>query len=218
MDTDVTNALLAGARTRKAQTGNNSVLMHLSGAGNFVVGPYNGAANTETKLFSDTNPKDVGRIDKTYLPNGPVDEIILAAAAKGDVNAYFVCPVGIYGASEDHIARRSEDPAAKSFANAPGVWVRWMIDNVETLGYSPYVGEGSCVFGLVHVDDVVDLMLLVAEKASSGEEYAPEDVLRNFYLCVDERLSNKVIAGEFAEVLGKELKSVSFEEAGTVAK
>lgn len=218
MDTALTTAILAGAKERKAQTGGNSILLHLSGSGNFAVGPFTGESNTEATPFNDTDPHAVRKIDKTYLPNGPCDELIFRAAATGDVNAYFVCPGGIYGASSDHIARRSEDPLAKGFANAPGVWVKWMVENVENLGHSPYVGEGTSVFRVVHVDDVVDLMLLVAELTLEDKEYEAEDVYRHFYLCVDEELRNRDIAVAFAEVLGKEAKSVRFDEAGTVAK
>ncbi len=34
------------------------------------------------------------------------------------------------------------------------------MQNIEQLGYSPYIGDGSSVMGLVHVDDVVELMML----------------------------------------------------------
>ena len=155
-------------------------------------------------------------------PNGACDELILNAATAGDVNAFFVSPGGIYGASANHVGLRT----GAASALAPGVWVGWMLQNIETLGFSPYVGNGTGIFPTIHVDDVVELMMLVFQKAlEKWSSYEPDDVYSHYYLCVDERHSTKALATAFADLLyrtGKmtapDVRSVPYEKAGIVAR
>ncbi len=101
----------------------------------------------------------------------------------------------------------------------------WNIENVESHGFSPYVGPGTSVFRFVHVDDVVDLMILVFRKAlETWDSYAPEDVYRHFYLAVDEEIASKPVALGLADFVHRRggiaepvARSVGFEEAGKVA-
>ena len=99
------------------------------------------------------------------------------------------------------------------------------MENIEAAGFSPYVGPGTSVFRFVHVDDVVDLMILVFRKAlETWDSYVPEDVYRHFYLAVDEELPSKPVAMGLADLVYRRggiaepvVRSVSFEEAGKVA-
>ena len=218
----LSSAILKGIEnTNAVKAPRKPILLHLSGAGNFVDGSKNGEYIPNGKEFNDGNPDDVRKIDASYVPNGPTDQLILAAAAKGVVNALFVCPGGIYGQSADHIGLRTGAAAGR----AAGVWVQWNLANVQTLGFPPYVGPGTSVLGVVHVDDVVSLMMLVYQKAlDMWDTYQADDVYRHFYLCVDEKVEAKKIAEAFGEVLHREgkivspvAKQVTFEEAGTVA-
>lgn len=138
------------------------------------------------------------------------------------MNAFFVCPGGIYGISANHIGRSVGDVSA----SAPGVWQTWFEHGVETLGFSPYVGEGTSINRLVHVDDVVELMMLVLKKAfKTWNSYESEDVFKNYYIAVEkEPYEAKPIAEAYAEFMwrrGKIAKavtrSVKFEEAGAAA-
>ena len=154
-------------------------------------------------------------------PNGATDELIFKAAAKGEANALFVCPGGIYGTSANHVGVA----AGAASALAPGVWVGWSLENVEKLGFSPYVGSGTSEFRSVHVDDVVELMMLVFRKAlDTWDSYKPQDVYKSFYIAVDEKLTSRTVAEAYADLLYRKgkiaaptLKQVSYEEAGITA-
>ena len=216
----VTEAILKGIRgTTISKT---PILLHLSGTGNFVDHSKLGTYIPQKQPFNDSNPDHVRKIDASYPPNGACDGLILAAAAKGEVKAFFVCPGGIYGTSANHLGLSVGAPAAK----APGVWVLWNIQNVQDLGFSPYVGPGTSIIRLVHVDDVVDLMILVFQKAlGAWDTYRPEDVYRNFYIAVNDTPAEaKAVAEAYGELLFKMGKissptprQVTFEEAGKVA-
>ena len=197
------------------------ILLHLSGTGNFVDHSQTGEYLPEGKKFNDGNPEHVRKIDANHPPNGATDELILSAASKGVANAFFVCPGGIYGQSADHVGSSIGDPSAK----AAGVWVKWTLDNVTKLGFSPYIGPGTSIIRLIHVDDVVSLMMLVYRKAvETWDTYRPEDVFSHFYVCVDDVVESKMVAEAFGDLLHRQgkissptPKQVSYDEAGTTA-
>ena len=213
----VTEDILRGVRQTKFPKP-PPILLHLSGTGNFVDGGKSGTFVPQERPFNDANPDQVRKIDSTYPPNGAADELILKAASDGIVNAFFVCPAGIYGTSVNHIGGTAS-------ASIFGVWVNRSISNVETLGFSPYIGPGTSVMRTVHVDDVVELMMLVFAKAlATWQSYQPNDVYQNFYIAVDETHPTKPLAEAFAALLYRNkkiaepiVKSVPFEEAGKVA-
>lgn len=218
----LTEAILRGTRTRKAKTGRESVLYHLSGAGNFVDNSRTGSYVATEHRFNDASPDDVRTITAANEPNGACDELIIQAVTAGELKAYFVCPAGVYGHSADHIGRT----VGLASAYAPGVWVDYMLRNVEQLGFGAYVGEGTSVFGTIHVDDVVSLMLLVFQKVlDTADAYEPEDVYHNWYIGVDKEEPSKKIATAFAHVQARRgkislpvTKSVPYEQAGFVAR
>ncbi|KAK4691689.1 hypothetical protein P7C71_g5361, partial [Lecanoromycetidae sp. Uapishka_2] len=218
----LTEAILKGIRATKITSHRKPILLHLSGTGNFVDHSTTGSYVPPKNLFNDANPDQVRKIDASYPPNGATDELILKAAAAGDVNAFFVCPGGIYGNSSNHLGRSVGDKSAE----AAGVWVLWNTENVAGLGFSPFVGEGTSIIRLVHVDDVVALMMLVLKKAVEvWDEYMPEDVFKNFYVAVEEEpYKAKPVAEAYADLLWRRgniakavVRSVKFEEAGKVA-
>ena len=215
----MTEAILRGIR--RTQAPKKPILLHVSGAGNFVDHSTTGEYIPQSHPFNDANPNDVRKIDASYAPNGATDEIIFQAAARGEVNALFVCPGAIHGNSANHIGLT----VGAASAQAPGVWLLWNMENIASHGFSPYVGPGTSVFRFVHVDDVVDLMILVFRKAlETWDSYVPEDVYRHFYLAVDEEMASKPVAVGLADLVHRRgaiaepvAKSVSFEEAGKVA-
>lgn len=81
------------------------------------------------------------------------------------------------------------------------------------------------MFRFVHVDDVVDLMVLVLSKGvETWDSYGPEDVYGHFYLAVDEEIASKAVAAGLADLVYRRggikepvARSVRFEEAGKVA-
>ena len=215
----VTETILKGIQATKIPR--KPILLHLSGTGNFVDHSKLGTYIPQDHPFNDGNANHVRKIDASYPPNGASDGLILAAAAKGQVNAFFVCPGGIYGTSGNHLGRTVGAASAK----APGVWVLWNLENIQDLGFSPYVGPGTSIIRLVHVDDVVDLMMLVFQKAlDTWDTYTPEDVYGYFYVAVNEAPRAKAVAEAYGELMfrmGKIAspapKQVRFEEAGKVA-
>ena len=96
---------------------------------------------------------------------------------------------------------------------------------MEALGFSPYIGNGTAVWRTVHVDDVVDLTILVFQKAlDTWDSYRPEDVFSHYYIAADEAPLQKPIAEAFADLVYRRgkipapvAKSVSYDEAGTLA-
>ena len=213
MNTDVTQAILRGVAA--GQDAPKKTLIHLSGTGNFVDERHDGkfVEKADDEIWNDANPEHVKRISKEMSPNGPCDELILRAAAKGEVNAYIVCPAGIYGNGTNNALEPASGPLP------PGVWVSWMMQNIETLGYSPYIGDGTSLMGLVHVDDVVTLMMLVFERVVRiGQSYKAEDVWSNFFVAYDEGKAWKKLAELFAELMGSKAKKVNWEDAGIVQK
>ena len=212
----LTEAILRGARVDAGER--KKILIHMSGAGNFTDYGKSGNFVHQAEPWNDANPDHVRKIDGTML-NGACDELVLKAASAGIVNGFIVCPGGIYGlGSKNAVVDGTVPPSL-------GVWATWMVQNITNLGFSPYIGEGTAMFPTIHVDDVVQLLFLVLERAlNTRDTYKPEDAYKNFYLGVDERYRGKTLATAFAEFVSKvgkvdiKTKQVSFEEAGTVAR
>ncbi|UKZ77557.1 hypothetical protein TrVFT333_005280 [Trichoderma virens FT-333] len=222
MNVPVTEAIIRGVRTRKVQTGATSVVYHLSGAGNFVDNSKSGDYIPTSHRFDDANPDDVRTVSAANLPNGPCDELLFAAASTGEAKVYFVCPGGTYGHSHRHVGRS----VGSASAFAPGRWVDYMTQNTEVLGFGAYVGSGTSVFGVVHVDDIVSLAMLVYQKIlDTVDSYKPEDVYRYWYNGVASEEPSKKIAAAFAKLQARrgkitspETKSVAYEDAGFTAR
>jgi nucleoside-diphosphate-sugar epimerase len=230
----VNQAILRGLNTYKATTQRKAILIHLSGAGNFADNSTTGDFNSSGEVaglalpFHDTDVNAVSKINAHHVPNGACDEIIMAFAHQGKANAYFVCPVGIHGASANHIGLAASTPEGKKYAQAPGVWAGFMAAIIKKFGFNPIVGPGKNIFYTIHVDDVVSLTLLVLEKAvreRDNESYKPKDVYSNFYIAAGEKHTMTEISGLFAKAAGSagaakgelEVRSVKFEDAGPLA-
>jgi nucleoside-diphosphate-sugar epimerase len=223
-DPEINGAIVDGINNCEDKT-KKGIILHLSGAGNFSDERRDGVRDLSSGYFVDTNREQVRKVNKTMEPNGASDEIVIKSALDGEIIAYIVCPAGIYGASQNHVARAAGEAGTK-YANTPGIWAGWMIENIETLGFSPYVGDGDNIFCLVHVDDIVSLMMLVIKKIfETDQDYKPDDVLDNFYLGVTEEYAPKSIAQAFGKMLAKkgkisngEARKVPYEEAGLAAR
>ncbi|KAF2497125.1 NAD(P)-binding protein [Lophium mytilinum] len=239
-------AVLRGLEKYKSTNNKNAILLHLSGTGNFSdntrTGEYHATGEVDgLKLpFDDTDPTAVRGINAQHLPNGASDEVLMAAANGGKASVYFVCPCGVYGASEDHIGLLADSEEGRKYGNTPGVWAGWMLSNIQTLGFSPQVGEGSNVFRTVHVDDVVSLILHVYAKAvkdrdarddfnGQSDTYGLEEVYSNLYIADGNKHTSSEISEIFSRAAVKlgyaqglngavEVRSVPYGEAGTTAR
>ena len=218
----LTEAVISGIRSRPTTSG-RAILIHLSGTGNFARGS-SGSYDPTLPVFHDSSPNDVRAVDATYLPNGPCDEVVIAAGAAGVCNVFILAPSGVYGLSKDHPGNHISPKHAS--ASAPGVWMDWMLRNITNLGFSPYVNEGTSIFRTIHVDDTVRLLLLVYEHAiKTLSTYTLEDVYKSYFVGVDETHKTKDVAQMWAKYMSRkgeikegEARSVIYEEAGIVAK
>ena len=77
------------------------------------------------------------------------------------MNAFFVCPGAICDTGTNYLGLTVGAASAK----ARGVRVLWNLESIQEPGLSPYVGPGTSIIHLVHVDDVVDLIMLIFQKA-----------------------------------------------------
>ena len=134
-DVPLTQAIIAGLARRKAETGKQGILLHISGVGNFLDEGTTGSFNPESKVWNDASEDDMRAIH-AEMKNGACDEVILKASEKGDMMSYIVCAPGIHGKGESQIGTSSLGVLVKNI----------LLKNVLSLGYVPYVGEGSSVF------------------------------------------------------------------------
>ena len=190
-DTALTEAILQGIQVTPGEK--KKILIHMSGAGNFVDYGKSGNFVPQANSFNDGNPDDVRKINPTML-NGACDELELKAASAGIANNFIICPGGIYGlGTENAVIDGTTAPSI-------GIWATWMIQNVNNLGFSPYIGESTAIFLTIHVDDVIQLLFLIFEKAlNTWDTYKLGDAYNNFYLGVDERCEGRTLATVFAE-------------------
>ena len=102
----------------------------------------------------------------------------------------------------------------------------WILESIQESGWSPFVGSGTSIIHLVHVDDVVDLMMPIFQKTlDTWITYGLEDVYSNIYDAMNEAPEAESVAETYRELvfrMGKiaspTVKQVASEEAGKVAE
>jgi nucleoside-diphosphate-sugar epimerase len=142
-------ALIDGLR------GSSKTLLHTSGSS--VVGDdVRGARRTETLFDEDSTllvaPEKQARRD--------IDLNVLRAAEHG-VRSSVICPSLVYGVG--------------SGLNQNSVQIPFLASNAREQGAVQIVGEGLNVWSNVHIEDLVDLYLLILEKAPGGSFYFAEN-------------------------------------------
>jgi nucleoside-diphosphate-sugar epimerase len=109
------------------------------------------------------------------------------------------------------------------FADRPGlgsygVFNRLYSNNAAQLGYAPYIGDGSAVMALLHVDDAVAALLavlvLTLDPASASRRASPE---ARWFNAGGQAVPWKTIAEVYGKALGKAPKQVPFDQAGFMA-
>lgn len=112
----------------------------------------------EEKQFNDWN----GVSELTSLPDEAfhrnIDKIVLEAGTKhGDsVKTALVCPPTIYGQGRGPVSGRSRQ--AYELASL-----------ILKKGFAPVIGQGKARWNSVHVHDLADAFVLLAEAAASGD-------------------------------------------------
>ncbi|KAF4426506.1 hypothetical protein F53441_14129 [Fusarium austroafricanum] len=94
-----------------------------------------------------------------------VDKIVLEEAAKDPdaVKVAIVCPPTIYGAGRG--------PANQRSRQIPG-----LVETALDLGYGPIIGAGETEWDNVHVQDLSDLFILLAENAASSDKSNKQEI------------------------------------------
>ncbi|KAF2429670.1 hypothetical protein EJ08DRAFT_717078 [Tothia fuscella] len=204
-DTGLSEAIVDGLSKR--DSGKKTILIHMSGTGNFVETRWNdGATHAESKIWHDDDSEDIKLINPKMLNGGP-DTVVYEAGKSGTIETYVIYPPIIYG--------RAAGPVS-----ALGIIQYFMHLKVKELGFIPYIGDGTAITNAVHVHAVVDFVMLVLTQ-SLGEDEPQKSVYERVYFIGGTETPWKNVSNWFAEAffnLGisgeKKARSVTLEEAG----
>jgi hypothetical protein len=130
---DPVAAIIAGQKDKEGSS--KGVVIHISGAGNFIDFGTSGNFNPESKVWNDAIEEDIKAVHKDMF-NGQSDTLVLDAGAAGGVDTYIVCPSVVYGGSS------ISSPSM-------GVGYNLVTGNAKPLGYVPYVGDGTAILSTV---------------------------------------------------------------------
>jgi nucleoside-diphosphate-sugar epimerase len=128
--------------------------MHASGG--TVIADYAGGEPGEAIFDEDTPVHPVPE----KQPIRDVDLFVLGAAAQG-VRTSVIVPAVVYGTGPGVRTESKKYPM--------------LIEKSRKVGAGVYVGRGLNVWSNVHVDDLVDLFLIAAERSPAGTYYYAED-------------------------------------------
>jgi nucleoside-diphosphate-sugar epimerase len=121
-----------------------------------------------------------------------------------DVLAYILCAGGVF----------ADRPGMGSY----GVFNRLYSNNAKQLGYTPYIGDGSAVMALLHVDDVVAALLKVLALATDpASETRSATAESRWYNAGGMAVQWKTIAEVYGKALGLNTKQVAADQAGFMA-
>lgn len=138
-----------------ALEGSGKPLLHTSGSS--VVGDDARGAYRSDTVFDETTPLVVSA---TKQPRRDIDLAVLGAAARG-IRSAVICPSNIYGIGTG--------------LKTDSVQIPFLADNARAQGVVQIVGEGRNVWSNVHLDDVVELFMLVLARAPAGAFYFAEN-------------------------------------------
>lgn len=131
---------------------------------------------------------------------------VLESGREGSIDTGIVCPSVTYGGAS---------------INSPtiGIGYNLIISNAKSIGYVPYVGEGTAVVSTAHILDVVPFIVKIAETAGAGPAEGTAE--SRFYMLETARVQWKDLAAELAKVMhgkgifeSEEAKAVAIEDAG----
>lgn len=186
-DVGLTTAILAGQKARVTEDHKSpAVLLHTSGVAVFSDGT-DGKHDPKAKVWNDGDEDDIRAINAEML-HGAIDSQILRAAKEGHTVSYIACPGAVVGPSTGPV------PAAS-------VFFKFLAE--IALGYKKavYVGEGSNVFYMVRLDDLVSFYRLLFARILSGKD-ANASPYSRYYIAV----SNPVPWKHMSTVVGATLK------------
>lgn len=138
-----------------ALAGSGKQLVHTSGSS--VIGDDARGNRVSEAIFDEDTPFVVAPAKQ---PRRDIDLMVLGAARSG-VRSAVICPTIIYGIGRG--------------ANPQSVQIPFLADNARRHGFVQVVGQGVNRWSTVHIDDLVELYLLVLEKAPAGAFYFAEN-------------------------------------------
>ncbi|KAF9871996.1 NAD dependent epimerase/dehydratase [Colletotrichum karsti] len=152
-------ALVEGLAERKKQTGRDVYFIHTSGTSNLAQPTINKKA-VEAREWSDKDQvfefEEQEEAKEAYAQRTTEIAVIKTAERTG-VKSYIMMPPTIYG-------------RGTGFFNQGSMQIPSIIRGAIQLGYSPYINDGSCSLGHVHVTDLALLYELVLSKILAGED------------------------------------------------
>ncbi|GIK05576.1 hypothetical protein Aspvir_009689 [Aspergillus viridinutans] len=146
-------ALVEGLGERKKATGKDTYIIHTSGVSNIADLPLSGRF-TDTQIFSDKDDiyaHEEGR--ESQVPNAQrtTELTIINTAEALNVRAYIVFNPIIYGIGLGNFNK---------FSFQIPLLIRKSLAHKQAI----VVGKGDGIWGHVHIEDLVDLYLLILEK------------------------------------------------------
>lgn len=178
-------ALVNGLAERKAATAGNSSgdgavpqwIIHTSGCSNISDNPLAGDSYPEDFWLDDADPVRIYELQKEKEARGPylqrtAELAVLDAGERLGIGATVLQSPAIFG------------PGRGLFATAPAMvptTMKFVLDN----GYGPQLGDGTAQVGYVHVDDLAELYVRVAEEiVEDGGKRVPSGRGGTVFPCV----------------------------------
>jgi len=153
-DLPLTKAILEGFKSRSKTSSDNPILIHTSGTGVVSDDAEGEFAPTGQKIWNDNSEDDIRSIPPEQ-PHRLVDLEIFRADEHQHCSAYIVAPSTIYGIGSG--------PVNKISQQIPGA-VRVAVKHKQAV----YIGKGTNKWNNVHINDLIELYLLVLSRALSG--------------------------------------------------
>ncbi|KAK7058924.1 hypothetical protein VNI00_001548 [Paramarasmius palmivorus] len=179
-------ALVRGLEKRAVEIGRKLVFIHSSGTG-ALTDDARGEYAAE-KIYQDLDCSDIRAIPTTYIHRG-TDIIIQNAAERGNIRGYVVMPPLIYG--------RGKGPFSRTSVQIPA-----LIRATLKLGQAPYIGKGLGLWNGVHIQNLVDLYMILLDDALLSSPQAPTGA-EGYYFCATDSFQWKELAGEIGKQLFK---------------
>ncbi|KZV83709.1 NAD(P)-binding protein [Exidia glandulosa HHB12029] len=197
---DMINAVLAGLAERKKSTGKKGVYLHTSGTW-YAFDKAEGVFDPSSKYYNDANEEDIKSIPADAI-HRKTDELVFAADKAGDVSGYIVAPGAIFGEGSGPVKRLSV------------MFMLWA-GLGATFKKPIIIGDGSNIANSVHIDDLVDLYIIVLKRALAGTDGAGVSPYAKFYNGVSGEIVEREIMTRVAKTLFKtdKLEQISFGEA-----
>ncbi|KAF9042759.1 NAD(P)-binding protein [Hymenopellis radicata] len=177
-------ALVDGLEEHYTKTGKKGVLIHSSGTGALADDARGQYASD--KIYEDLDCADIRAIPITYVHRA-TDTVVTSATERGIIRGYVVMPPLIYG--------RGTGPYSRTSVQLPA-----LIRGALKYGRSPYIGQGLGMWNGVHVQDLVDLYIIIMEDALSESPKAPTGD-EGYYLCATDTYQWKELAVEIGKRL-----------------